>query len=64
LIEKFARHTVSTFCDILSNRKDELADMQNSLYGDACILRDKMIYALRVESSVGNDYSNFPNADG
>jgi hypothetical protein len=57
----------------LSNRKDALADMQNSLYGDACILREKMIYALRVESmllsqtvaskSVGNDYSNFPNAD-
>jgi hypothetical protein len=54
----------------LSNRKDELADMQNSLYGDACILRDKMIYALKVESmllsrtmaskAVGNDYSNFP----
>lgn len=55
---------MSTFCDILSNRKDALADMQNSLYADACILRDKMIYALRVESSVGNDYSNFPNADG
>ncbi|TVU36519.1 hypothetical protein EJB05_18456, partial [Eragrostis curvula] len=61
-LRNLARHIMNTLGDALSSRKDELpgdlcedavnalSDLQKSLYGDADVLKDKMLAAMKVES--------------
>ncbi|CAL4927186.1 unnamed protein product [Urochloa decumbens] len=84
-LRNLARHVMNSLRDIVSARKDELPenlcqdavdaliDLQNSFSRDACLLKDKMLYALKVESkllswiptseSVGSHGADYQNGD-
>ncbi|KAL6650198.1 hypothetical protein ACP70R_009123 [Stipagrostis hirtigluma subsp. patula] len=65
-LRNLARYAMNTLDDVLCYRKNELpkencedavdalADLQKSLYGDVAVLKDKLLYARKVESFLLN----------